>query len=73
MNQKTPIILNLTNTKEHKQKQKGQLPITRNKTNERKDINENRGNTKSKINQKIEQSNETKMKKTRRSKKIKNA
>ena len=36
-------------------------------------MNENRENTKNKINQWIKQSNEVKMKKTRQSKKIKNA
>ena len=39
----------------------------------KEDINENRENTKNKINKRIEQSNEITKKKTRQSKKIKNA
>ena len=67
-----------SNTQSNKQKEteieeKGQLPITRNENRKRKDINENRENTKNKINKRIEQSNEITKKKTRRSKKIKNA
>ena len=64
-----------TQSNKHKETEiveKGQLPITRNESNKWKDINENRENTKSKINQTVEQNTELKMKKTRRSKKIKN-
>ena len=46
--------------------EKRQLPIRRNKNNERKYINGNKGNTRSKINQRKGQNNEIKMKKTRR-------
>ena len=49
----------------------GQLPITRNENRKRKDTNENRENTKNKINKKVEQSNEITKKKTRQSKKAK--
>ena len=67
---------NTQSNKKHKEteiEEKGQLPITRNVINIRKDINENSENTKNKINQRIEQNNEIKKKKARQSKKIKNA
>ena len=73
---KEPKDNNNTQSNKHKEAEigeKSELPITRNENNERKDINENRENTKNKINQRIEESNEIKIKKTRRSKKIKNA
>ena len=40
--------------------------MKKNENNKRKDINENRENTKNKINQRIEQSNVIKKKKTKR-------
>ena len=47
--------------------------MTRNESRKGKYINKNRENTKNKRNKRIEQSNEITKKKTRRSKKIKNA